>query len=44
MQIADDSWRRKFENLDFFLALVLWRAGARVTSKGAPRVISEDDH
>ena len=40
---ADDSLRKKFENLDFFLALVLWRAGARVTSKGAPRVISEDD-
>ena len=36
---ADDSLRKKIENLDFFLALVLWRAGASVTSKGAPRVI-----
>ena len=38
---ADDNLKKKkLENLDFFLALVLWRAGARVTSKGAPRVIS----
>ena len=41
---ADDNLKKKkLENLDFFLALVLWRAGARVTSKGAPKVISEDD-
>ena len=40
---ADYNSRKKLEHLDFFLALVLWGAGASVTSKSAPRVMSEDD-